>query len=442
MKKRTRSNRTARRVLVMALIAVLTLTLAPPALAGEYITDNSRAVVDEGEVIEDDLFISAQYVEMNGTVEGDLFATGEYVVVNGVVEGNLFASGAIIVLGGEVQGAAFVGGYALQLQPETALARNLYFGGYSLEAIEGSQIGRSLYGGGYQFLMNGMVGRDVTVGASAFRLNGSVEGDMLVDVATPRYSEDMIPFLPMYYEPPMEFDFSMPALSPGLDIEDGTIGGEFEQRVTYYDAGPNVNFQTPDFRPEVFLANRVRARVGELVGLLLIGSLMLYLASSLSEKVAKQVSENPWPSLGWGALAFLLYIPVIVVLIFLLALVVLLLSMLTLGQMTGTAISVAGLGFMGFTTVFSLVAAWVAKVVVSFIIGREIIKRLFPEAMDGSWGKFWALLTGLLIYETLRFVPVLGGFVAVVFIVLGVGAVFALLWQSYQSSRSVPVVVE
>ena len=58
----------------LTLALVLAVSFTPAAHAGEYVEGQPDATVEEGEVIEDDLFISGEDVLVAGVVEGDLFA--------------------------------------------------------------------------------------------------------------------------------------------------------------------------------------------------------------------------------------------------------------------------------------------------------------------------------------------------------------------------------
>jgi hypothetical protein len=210
------------------------------------------------------------------------------------------------------------------------------------------------------------------------------------------------------------------------------VEGELALNLVEYETSPDV--QGPS--PEVIFLNMLRKRAGELIALLIVGGLMAYFIYGWMEKAMTELRENWLPSLGWGVLVFLLYIPVLLVLLFLIVLVVLLLSMLTLGQLTGTAISVGSLGFFGFMTAFSITAGLVAKVLVSYLVGYELLKRITPATLEGRWGKFWSLLAGVIIYALLRLIPVGGWIIMALVVVIGVGAITSMYWKRYQSARA------
>ncbi len=69
---------TLHKLAALALLAVLLLGLSSPAqaftpMAGETV------VIEEGQVIEDDLYVSANTFILKGTVKGDLIAVGSLV---------------------------------------------------------------------------------------------------------------------------------------------------------------------------------------------------------------------------------------------------------------------------------------------------------------------------------------------------------------------------
>ncbi len=57
--------------------------------------------------------------------------------------------------------------------------------------------------------------------------------------------------------------------------------------------------------------------------------------------------------------------------------------------------------------------------------------------MDGRWGLFIALVIGVLLYEIIRAIPLLGGLTALVVILLGVGAISQVIWNMWQSRSAV-----
>ena len=81
-----------RKILILAgLVLLAVLLIVSPAQAMET-RSGDRVVIDSNEVIDDDLYVAANEVVVNGTIRGDLFAIGNTVTVNGTVEGDLNAA--------------------------------------------------------------------------------------------------------------------------------------------------------------------------------------------------------------------------------------------------------------------------------------------------------------------------------------------------------------
>src|SRR5688500_11070890 len=97
-------NRTVKLFSILALLAVLSLTLATPASAFDG-RSGDRIVIESDEVIADDLYVTAGEFVLDGTVNGDVIAMGQIITINGTVEGDVMAAGQTLVVNGTVTGA-------------------------------------------------------------------------------------------------------------------------------------------------------------------------------------------------------------------------------------------------------------------------------------------------------------------------------------------------
>lgn len=86
-------------VLLIGLLAVIS---TGPATAAE-IAGGETYRLPAGEVVEDDLYVGASEIYIDGTIEGDLIAAGGYIEINGTVTSDALVAGAGIKLNGEVQ---------------------------------------------------------------------------------------------------------------------------------------------------------------------------------------------------------------------------------------------------------------------------------------------------------------------------------------------------
>ena len=99
---------------IFVLAAMLSLTFATPALAFDG-RSGDVVVIKADEVVNDDLYVSANEFTLEGTVKGDLIVFATTVYINGTVEGDLIAAGNTIVIEGTVTDDVRIAGAALQL---------------------------------------------------------------------------------------------------------------------------------------------------------------------------------------------------------------------------------------------------------------------------------------------------------------------------------------
>lgn len=69
----------------------------------------------------------------------------------------------------------------------------------------------------------------------------------------------------------------------------------------------------------------------------------------------------------------------------------------------------------------------ITKVIVSQLVGDALLDRFAAGMAPGLRKRFLALVVGALLYELLRAVPILGPAVALVTILLGLGAIWLTL---------------
>ena len=412
------SNSWIRAILALALLGLMVFGLTSSVWAADF-RSGDVVVISADEVIDDDLFVSGERIEVNGTVTGDLFATGREVIVNGIVEGSLFMAGMTLEMDGQVDGSLYSTGYALTVGSEADVGRNLYFGGFSLTTEPGSTVGRSVYVGGYQAILNSEVANDVAVSGAALELGGSVGGDVKGEVASPEEGGPS-PFIPA-------FPGSVPAVSPGLRVSDSAeVGGVVDVMISEPEAKAD---QRPRDRAFFGLARAIANRVGEFIALLIVGGLLLYFWPAVMRRASTEVQERPLPSAGRGCLVTILF-PIAVIVAGIIVIVLALLGgLVTFGTLLGDILGIGGATIGLAVALFVFIFFLVTKAIVAFLGGRLILNRVAPQSEPGWLTDFAALALGALIYEILRAIPIVGWIVAALVILVGLGAIVALIWE-------------
>ena len=411
-----------------ALTLLLAVTVTPTAHAGEFIEGKPDAVLEEGETVEDDLFIGGDSVLVAGTVEGDLFAAGNDVVISGEVYGNVFTAGQNITISGTIDGALMIAGYDLTLTENAVITHNVYFGGFSLEAMTDSLVQRSIYGGGYQLILDGTVARDVTAGLGALKVNGPVGGDLNVEIGEPSSDSEWLVDNWMKDMPVIK------VLDPGYVVEESLVEGDLNIKVTPVDT--NVNVPEIKIDPAQLILGYLRRRAGEFIALMLVGMIVLWLMKDTLLKAVDEVKSNAGKDSLWGLLVYFLYVPVVFTLFVVLTLLIIMVSLLTLGSLTGEVIAISSFSFFGLLTLFGMLASLGTKIVVGYLVGRWLLSKISNLSYENYWHHVGALALGVFLYEVLRAIPLAGFIIMLIVVVIGTGAFFVLLKNALQKKSS------
>jgi cytoskeletal protein CcmA (bactofilin family) len=409
------------------------------AITVDAVEFDEDGIIEEGEVIDDDLFIANDTVEINGVVNGDVFAGGSVVKVNGTVNGSLVIGAQTVQMNGDVTGSVYTGSSTLTLGSEAEVGRNLYFGGFNLTTEEGSYIYRDMLVAGYQALLFGEVGRDVRAAVGALEINGVIGNDVFAEVSGTEGNQE-----PLYFSGPPGVETIVPA---GIRVSDSAeIGGSLTYRssenqssaIAISPAG-GINFEyaprtSPEADPEevgrvsstALAASWLVKQVRTFVTLLLLGGLVVWQLPGILKKVSEKAEQEPLPSLGWGLVSILVVYLGAILVVGLVVAGAIFLGVITLGELA-KVILVIGFSSLGLImAVFGLLVSYGSKIIVSYLVGKLLLKWLAPQ-YDG--GLIWPLVLGLLLYTFLRAIPLgFGLLIGVVTTLVGIGAI----WMTYR----------
>jgi cytoskeletal protein CcmA (bactofilin family) len=428
---------------VVGLAALLALALAAPVQAFEG-RGGDNVTIPAGEVVADDLYVGANTFTLDGAVQGDLIVFGATITINGTVEGDLMAAGQTVIVNGQVMDDVRMTGSALTVGEGAQVAGDVLAAGYSLEAKSPSSIGGDVIYGGGQALLAGEIAGDVLAGAGGLQLNGSVAGNVDADVGSAENMSAVSPFMFMPNAP------AVPNVPAGLTIgPEASIGGNLE-----YTSDVPVNIpagvvagQMIHREPTVDREARAEraARTGilgwfldnlrTLATLLVVGLLMVWLAPNFIRAGAAALQARPLPSLGWGIVSIFAVFFALLVLIAVVIILAIILGIITLGDLLGITISGGILAAAALIFGFIVAAAYISKIVVSYLGGRLILRRIQPEWAES---RVWPLVIGVVIFTILAAIPILGGIFSLIVILLGLGALWLLVWQRFGPRPALP----
>jgi len=421
---------------VFSLVALLTLTLATPALAFDG-REGQIVVIKADEVISDDLYVSAQEFTLEGTVKGDLFVAGETITINGVVEGDLVAVGQSVVINGAVTHAVRVGAAAVRIGDAANIGGDLLVGGASLETQAGSVIDGDLLFGGGQALLEGNSTGDAMIATGALEIKGTIQGNVTAEVGDVS-SAGAGPSMYMG-----NTGISVPSVQPGLTVSDNAkIGGSFT-----YTQNKDIDFPsgvvsgevtrkepvvTPA-QPEPTTAQKAMTWSFELlrtmITLILFGLLLGWLVPSFMKALMDKIQTQPASSLGWGMVAYAAFFFALFFILTIMILGAIVFGIITLGGVSGTIFWLGFLLLFALIVGFVLVTAFLTKIVVAWQGGRWLLGRFNPALADH---KIWPLVLGVIILALLVEIPFAGFLIGLTVLFVGLGTLWLWgrdLWQ-------------
>ncbi len=434
-------------LVLIPIFLVFTISFATAATARAVEFDQD-GIVEEGEVIDDDLFISGDIVEINGTVNGDVFAAGSVVKINGTVNGSLAAGAQSIYINGPISGSIYAAASTMTIDSKAVVGRNLYYAGFNLTTREGSYIGRDLLVGAYQALLSGEISRDIRAGVGALEISGIVGNDVIAEVAGPSEKQG-----PMIFAGPPGVETIVPS---GLRVsQNAEIGGaliykssEDQSETIGMTPAGGVNFEyDPSLEDKRNPENHGRGsstalvvpwivkRVRMLITLALLGGLVVWQLPGLLKKVEEKAEKETVPSFGWGLVTILVvYLGAILVGGLILAGAIFF-GVITLGELA-KAILAIGFTSMGLVlAIFGLLVSYGSKIIVAYLVGKLLLDWLAPKFKGGM---IWPLLIGLLLYTLLRAIPLgFGWLIGFTVTSIGIGAMW-LTYRDHANSGQTP----
>jgi cytoskeletal protein CcmA (bactofilin family) len=402
---------------------LMAFSLGGTASAASWRTGET-VTVQKSEVIQDDLYAAGTDVRIDGTIDGDLIVGAQNVTINGEVRGSLWAAGATVIVNGQVLQSAHLAGSVLRVEKGATIGRDLLAAGSNIEAAPGSLIGRDVAFGGSQAHLGGKVARNVYGGANGIEVGGVIGGDAQLAV-----SDTRVPVANWNTSSSTGLTYPTSSGTPGLlflpgghivgdltlqspknpVLPAGVVGGK-----TTYAPIKAVNIQS---RPSPF-AEFLRT----FVGIALAALLLAWLARPRLEGLAQKLRAAPAASLGYGALAFFgLPLAALLGVLVLVALAVSL-TLLSLGNLGLPLAFIGAPVLLGVGALISWLALLAAQGFAAYLLGDWIWKTVQPTGKSRSI--VLASIGGALLLALLLQIPVLGGLLTFVALLLSLGALW------------------
>lgn len=425
----------------LALFTLMTITIVSPAYAFDG-RRGDKIVIQAGDTVNDDLYVSVNEFVLDGTVNGDVVVFAQTVTINGTVNGDLMTGAQTVVINGAVTGAIRMAGSVLFVGEKAKIGGDILGAGYSIEVRKGSTIGRDAIFAAGQILLSANVTRNMTAATSALEIDGNIGGNVTADVGEAGQSRNG--------PPPTMFmshvTVPLPVVRDGLTIDpsshiagdmvytqrtdlsfpDGVVAGKITRTQPTMDKNTLTTQNTAGLKVVTWGFNLMRS----LFTFILLGLLLAWLLPSFINGLSDKLQAKPWPSLWWGIVTCAGFLFSLLIIVFVTVLGAILFGILTLGGLSAAIIGLGVLAFFATILAFLLAVTLMAKIVFGMTLGNWILVRLNSPLVKN---KYWTIVIGIVITVTtiaiLTFPLIpgfLGGFLNFLIVLFGLGAIW--LW--------------
>jgi len=359
----------------VALLVTLTGVAIAQGIVGEKIRSGNTVTIAAGETVANDLYAFAGTVRVDGTVDGDLVASGGLVDITGTVTGDVLAAGGSVNITGTVGGDARIAGGTLSV------------GGAIKEDLLAT-------GGQLTITSAGTVGEDLIAGTGTLTIDGAVTGSVLARTGT--YSKS------------------------------GTIGGTEDVTIAPRDNQPSQPGAAPTATQQ--LVDAVR----HFLVVVLVGALLIWFAPSAYAAMKSTLQHRPLPAAGWGIVGIIGFIALIVIVLIGMILLAIAFGLLGFNDLLGLDILGGIVAILGASLAFAVVAGYVADALVGVALAGLVIRG----ATLSRWRELAVLAVGAAVVVVLSSLPIVGPWVKLAVILLGLGAVL-IAWRRPRGTDAV-----
>ncbi|NJD58224.1 MAG: hypothetical protein C3F13_19580 [Anaerolineales bacterium] len=408
-------------MLFITLFMALALMFPTKASAQGIIAGDT---VNEGEVLDHNAFLNGTSVVMDGVINGDLLAVGNNIKINGEVNGDLVVMGGNVVLNGPVSGSAYIGAGLLVLGPQASVGRDVYFLGGRGTTEAGSKIDRDLNIVGLESNLAGEVNRKVNSLVGPVVLAQKIYEFMISQGWLPQ-TWQKAPGTPQA----RQIDLAVHPVAFGLTTFQPLIPASLtsDNRITTNSLNRVQSLQPANAIDTERLKSWAVPMLRTLVGLLLIGLLLVWLVPAQLHVASEHVHLQPWRSLLYGLLVFVIgWLAAVLILVLVLALAFFFYwaSLPNLGFLTGSL----GLISLGLAlTIFWLSIAYFSKIIVAYLVVVLVFKRWIPSLAQN---RILPLVIGVILYALLASIPYLGVLISAVATLIGLGGLWMFLTKN------------
>lgn len=366
--------------LVLALFLLLIpLVIVIPTFAQSNLASGDTVVLPQNKTINTNYFASGDRVTVSGTVNGDAYIAGGTVLIDGTINGDLLVAGGNITIRGKVTRDVRAAGGNITISSN--VGGNITTAGGDINITDAAQLAGSLVVVGGNAEIFTPVPKGITMGVGNATIGSAIGGDINAGVGQLSLTPQASVSGNVTYWSDRKLD-----LAQGASVS-GNITQNTPSRESSHAAENTVR--------GVLTGLSVILKILGFVYILILGLLLVFLMPGYSRTTGETILSQPAKSLLVGFIA-LLVTPFIIFLLFL-GIVTIPLALLLL--------------------VLYIILLSVVKIFAAIAIGQQLAKSF-------NWRLHlaWLFLIGLVVYEVVTLVPIIGWLLGFIAMVLALGA--------------------
>ncbi len=358
-------------------------TLAAAALAALFAVAAAAQDRDARKTVErefgTDHFVAGCPVRIESRVAGDAFAAGCSVDIDAPVDGDVLAAGGNVRIAAPIGQTLYAAGGSLAVN--AAIGRSARLAGGDVEIGPKAQVGGNVTVGGGKVRILGAVKGYVRAAGGEVRIDGPIDGDVIATAGTVELGPNARIAGKLRYASRNEL-----ARDAAAQVKDGVERLQFEGK-----------WAAPERAKHSFAA-----RGGWIwsIGLMIIAAVLVAALPAFSARVSAALRSRSGFSLLIGFVALVCIPAAALILLF----------------------TIIGLPLALLTIALYLALLLIGYVCVGIGAGDWALARLAPARASQLGWRIVAAVLGMLVLTLLARIPYLGGFVVLIALLLGLGA--------------------
>jgi hypothetical protein len=383
-------------LLTTAVIMAFGLAAIPAVVHGANDDEPKVITIEQNEVISETYFGSADEVNIAGTINGDAYISGGNIDFTGTINGDLIVAGGNVTINGIVSDDVRAAGG--QVLIDGAVGKNITVAGGSVTIDSGTDIGGGVVAAGGNVFLNAPIPQSLYVGGGSVRINSSVGQNVTAagGQITLGSSAEIANNLTYWSENML------------VQQEGSQVGGQVTREAKQGPQGKDSARQQPDVEPAeaagIITGAALTILILQIMSSFLVGFLLLHFFPAYAARTVGILETKPWLTIGIGFLALIVG-PVAALILFI------------------TVIGIP-LGFILLAVYF--VGLYIAHIYVALFLGKKLFAYAKKEVAD-----VWSLLTGVVILAVVGLIPVIGGLVSFVVLLVGLGGLLLSEKETY-----------